>query len=110
MKTTICISLLLVALCQLSSAVTVTEGDYKFSLQSVKKLGALMNGNEASAEQNLHLVEAKAMAVCANPSLPKEFEPLCQDKDAGASLTRLAFVAAHSDACEICESVACTGC
>ncbi|KAM4609745.1 guanylin-like [Polymixia lowei] len=107
MKATMFISLLLAALCQLSCAVTVTEGEYKFSLESVKELGVLMNGDDVSANHNL---QTRAAAACANPSLPKDFQPLCQGKDAGVSLARLALVAAYSDACEICESVACTGC
>ncbi|KAM3872223.1 guanylin-like [Diretmus argenteus] len=109
MKTSVCVSVLLVALCQLSSAVTVTEGEFRFSLESVKELGVLMRRDDASAKQDV-LVEPDATAVCSNPSLPQEFKALCQGRDAGAALARLASVAVHSDACEICESVACTGC
>merc|ERR1712168_455017 len=98
----ITLSLLLVASCQVSSAVTVTEGEYTFSLESVKELGALMKSK--AVKQNL------ARDVRANPALPKDFIPICQNKDAGLSLTRLAFVAVNADSCEICEFVACTGC
>ncbi|KAM9350305.1 guanylin-like [Symphorus nematophorus] len=108
MKSTVCVAVLLVVLFQLSAAVTVTEGDFQFSLESVKALGALMSGD--AAEQVLQQVEAKAATVCSNPALPAEFKPLCLRRDAGVSLARLAMVAARSNACEICESVACTGC
>ncbi|XP_070765757.1 guanylin-like [Enoplosus armatus] len=110
MKTTTCVSAVLIVLFQLSRAVTVTEGDLRFSLDSVKALGALMTADDASAEQEFQLVEAKAAAVCSHPALPKDFKPLCLRTDAGAALARLALVAANSDACEICESVACIGC
>ncbi|XP_034393200.1 guanylate cyclase activator 2B-like [Cyclopterus lumpus] len=110
MKTTIWVLVLLVVVCKSSSAVTVTEADFHFSLEAVKALGALMTGDDAPAEQELQLVEARAAAVCSHPALPQDFRPLCLRTDAGASLARLALVAWHSDACEICESVACTGC
>ncbi|AWP09188.1 Guanylin [Scophthalmus maximus] len=110
MRTTICVSVFLTVLCQLTSAVTVMEGDFDFSLESVRALGALMTGDDASAEHELRLLEAKAAAMCSHPALPKDFKPLCLRKDAGASLARQVLVASHSDACEICESVACTGC
>nr|ACQ58787.1 Guanylin precursor [Anoplopoma fimbria] len=110
MKTTICVSVLLMVLCQSLSAVAVTEGDFHFSLESVKALGALMAGEDAPVEQELQLVEAKAAAVCSHPALPQDFRPVCLRTDAGASLARLALVASEPDACEICESVACAGC
>ncbi|KAF7654996.1 hypothetical protein LDENG_00062260 [Lucifuga dentata] len=110
MKTTIFLWGFLLALCQLSRAVTVTEGEFSFSLEAVKDLAVLMNGGDALAETFLQQLEARAADVCSNPALPDDFRPLCLRKDAGASLARLAFVASDSDACEICESVACTGC
>ncbi|XP_051282071.1 guanylate cyclase activator 2B-like [Dicentrarchus labrax] len=109
MKTAVCLSVFLMVLFQLSRAVTVMEGDLEFSLESVKALGALITRDVASAKQELQLVEVKAAAVCSHPALPKDFKALCLRKDAGASLARLALVASHYDACEICESVACTG-
>ncbi|XP_068589417.1 guanylin-like [Cebidichthys violaceus] len=96
MKTTICVLVLLIVLCKSSSAVTVT--------------GALITGDDAAAEKELQLVEAKAAAVCSHPALSQDFRPLCLTTNARASLARLALVASHSYACEICESVACTGC
>ncbi|TMS15802.1 Guanylin [Larimichthys crocea] len=108
MKTTVCV--FLIGLFQLSTAVTVTEGDFQFSLESVKALGALMTGDDSSAEQALRLMEAKTAALCSHPALPEDFKPLCLRKDAGASLARLVFVATRYDSCEICEYAACTGC
>lgn len=48
-----------------------------------------MTGDDASAEHELRLLEAKAAAMCSHPALPKDFKPLCLRKDAGASLARL---------------------
>ncbi|XP_028266796.1 guanylin-like [Parambassis ranga] len=110
MKTIISVSVFIVVLIQLSSAVVVKEGNFHLSLDSVKALGALMTAQDTSAEQDLRLMEAKATALCSHPALPEDFRPLCLRKDAGASLVRLGVVAAHIDACEICEYAACTGC
>ncbi|XP_078026502.1 uncharacterized protein LOC144464186 [Epinephelus lanceolatus] len=87
MKTTICVFVLLIVLFWASS--TVTEGDFHYSLELVKALGALMTGDDASAKQELQLVDAKAAAVCSHPALPADFKLLCLRKDAGASLARL---------------------
>ncbi len=51
-----------------------------------------MTADDASAEQELQLVEAKAAAVCSHPALPEDFKPLCLRKDAGAALARLGKV------------------
>ncbi|XP_034552258.1 guanylin-like [Notolabrus celidotus] len=110
MKTIICLSVLLTVLSQLSGAVTVTEGDFQFSLEAVKALGALMNGGDPSTKQVLRPVETKAEAVCSHPDLPEDFKSLCLRTDAGESLARLVGVASHLDTCEICEYAACTGC
>ncbi|XP_041656260.1 guanylate cyclase activator 2B-like [Cheilinus undulatus] len=103
MKTVVRVSVFLTVLIQLSRAVTVKEGDFEFSLESVKALGALMTSDEVSAEQDLE-------AVCSHPDLPRDFKPLCLRYDPGAALARLADVASHPDDCEICVSVACYGC
>ncbi|CAJ1055194.1 guanylin-like [Xyrichtys novacula] len=110
MKTLVCLSIFLTVFLQLSSTVTVTEGDFQFSLESVKALGALMNGVGSSADQKLQAMVVKAAAVCSHPDLPEDFKPLCLRKDAGESLARLADVASNADVCEICQYVACTGC
>ncbi|KAG7519866.1 beta-lactamase-like 1 [Solea senegalensis] len=110
MRTVVCLSLFFIVCWQLSTAVTVKEGDFHFSLESVKALGALVTADDASVKHELQLLEAKAAAVCSHPDLPEDFKPLCLRKDAGASLVRLVLLAAHSDDCEICKFVACTGC
>ncbi|KAM6982474.1 guanylin-like [Tautogolabrus adspersus] len=110
MKTLVCVSVVFTVLFQMSCTVTVTEGDFHFSLEAVKALGSLMTAEEDSSKQEVKLVEVKTAAVCSHPDLPEDFKPLCLREDAGASLNRLAAVATNSDACEICESVACTGC
>merc|ERR1719228_1873290 len=108
MKAAVTLSLLLFALYRVSSAVTVTDGEYKFSLDSVKELGALMKVK--AVRMTLRSMKETVLDICANPALPRDFIPLCQTRDAALSLTRLASVAIHADSCEICEFVACTGC
>ncbi|XP_036448091.1 guanylin-like [Colossoma macropomum] len=92
-----------------SEAVTVREGEFSFSLESVKKLWAIM-AEDIPANQYNRLAINKVMAVCKNPVIPKEFEPLCQSKHARASFSRLALLARRSGVCEICAYAACTGC
>ncbi|KAI3357335.1 hypothetical protein L3Q82_015480, partial [Scortum barcoo] len=92
------------------SVCPLQDGDFQFSLDSVKALGALMGVDDALFEQEVRLVEANAAAVCSHPALPEDFKPLCLRRDSGAVLARLALVAVHSDVCDICASAACTGC
>ncbi|XP_016891135.1 guanylin-like isoform X2 [Cynoglossus semilaevis] len=112
MRTITCVSLFLLVFRHLSCTVIVKEGDFQFSLDSVKALGHLLKGehHEASTKQELHLLEDKAVALCSHPALPGEFKPLCLRKDGGASLARLILISNHPDDCEICVTVACTGC
>ncbi|XP_060913594.1 guanylin-like [Labrus mixtus] len=110
MKTLVCVSVFVTVLFQTSCTVTVTEGDFHFSLEAVKALGALMSAEEDSSKQEVKQVEVETAAVCSHPDLPEDFKPLCLREDAGAALARLAAIASDVDPCEICESVACTGC
>ncbi|XP_071388114.1 guanylin-like [Centroberyx affinis] len=101
------IALLILALGLASEAVQVQEGEFSFSLEAVRKLQELTASSSATGKQNPRL-RTSSVSVCADPALPEEFLPLCQQKGASLSLSRLAFV--PMDVCEICAFAACTGC
>ncbi|XP_044023790.1 guanylin family protein [Siniperca chuatsi] len=90
-----------------SEAVQVEENGLSFSLEAVKRLQELTESSSATGHQNPRL-RVSTMSHCANPMLPQEFLPLCKQRGASASLTRLAVV--PIDVCEICAFAACTGC
>ncbi|KAL0978494.1 hypothetical protein UPYG_G00171220 [Umbra pygmaea] len=106
------VALVLLALCLVceaqSTRVKVQEGNFVFSLTSVKMLQELTESSGINEEQNLRLFSTSFSSVCANPSLPQEFLPLCMQRGASLSLSRLAAV--PMDICEICAFAACTGC
>lgn len=86
------------------------EGDFTFSLESVMKLGDLLGSTNKTAKKSFDMATIDSVAVCADPSLPVEFQPLCQSKEAGTAISRLAKISANYDTCEICAFAACTGC
>ncbi|XP_051528872.1 guanylin-like [Myxocyprinus asiaticus] len=105
MKRILSIAFIVVALCLVSEAVQVQEGEFSFSLESVKVLQQLANQPQS---QNPRLAKTSYYSVCTNPTLPQEFVPLCMQKGATMSFARLASVPV--DVCEICAFAACTGC
>ncbi|XP_016094959.1 guanylin-like isoform X1 [Sinocyclocheilus grahami] len=105
MKTILSVAFLGVALCLVSEAVQVQEGDFSFSLDSVKVLQQLIDQPQT---QNPRLTKTSYFSVCSNPTLPQEFVPLCMQRGATMSFARLASVPV--DICEICAFAACTGC
>ncbi|KAF6108984.1 guanylate cyclase activator 2A [Phyllostomus discolor] len=102
---------LLAALCLLGSwaalagGVTVQDGKFSFSLESVKKLRDL---------GDLQKLTRRSSAVvpnpCNYPNFPKELKPLCKERNAREILQRLEAIAEDSSSCEICAYAACTGC
>ncbi|XP_051957950.1 guanylin family protein [Xyrauchen texanus] len=105
MKIILSIAFLVVAICLVSEAVQVQEGEFSFSLESVKVLQQL---TKQPKSQNPRLAKTSYYSVCANPTLPQEFVPLCKQKSSTMSFARLASVPV--DVCEICAFAACTGC
>ncbi|NWR78599.1 GUC2A protein, partial [Centropus unirufus] len=84
------------------------DGDWKFSLESVKKLKALMDKN---SHVNPRMVLSKASySPCDEEDLPEEFQPVCKKEDAPAIFERLNVVAGEAYLCEICANAACAGC
>uniref|UniRef100_A0AAZ3Q3Z5 Guanylate cyclase activator 2B n=1 Tax=Oncorhynchus tshawytscha TaxID=74940 RepID=A0AAZ3Q3Z5_ONCTS len=106
MKTILSIALVLLALYLVSEAhavqVKVQEGDFVFSLESVKKLQELTESSSVNGKQNPHLASTSFASVCANPSLPQEFMPLCMQRGASMSLSRLGKKRPH---CRIISTI-----
>lgn len=65
---------------------TMQEGDFSFSLDSVKVLQQL---TDQPRTQNPRLAKTSYFSVCSNPTLPQEFVPLCMQKGATMSFARL---------------------
>ncbi|XP_062401086.1 guanylin family protein [Sardina pilchardus] len=109
MKTIFAVSLLLATLFLASDAVQVNDGGDSFSLESVRvlqELAAPLAGKTMKASPRVS--KTGYSAVCAHPTLPQEFVPLCQQEGAAMRFARLSAV--PMDVCEICAFVACTGC
>ncbi|NWH79349.1 GUC2A protein, partial [Piaya cayana] len=84
------------------------DGDWKFPLESVKKLKTLMDEN---SRVNPRMVVARARySPCDEKDLPEEFQPVCQREDAPAIFERLSLAVREDYLCEICANAACAGC
>ncbi|XP_032057556.1 guanylin-like, partial [Aythya fuligula] len=86
----------------------VTDGDLKFSLESVKKLKELMDENRSI---NPRMVVSKTTySPCNEKDLPEEFQAVCKREDAPMIFERLSMAVRDADLCEICANAACSGC
>ncbi|XP_029948127.1 guanylin-like [Salarias fasciatus] len=101
------VALLVLALSCTSEAVQVQENGLSFSLEAVRRLQELTEGYYGTGQQNPKF-RSSSSSLCADPMLPQEFLPLCKQRGASASLTRLSVV--PLDICEICAFAACAGC
>ncbi|KAM5323352.1 guanylin [Glossophaga mutica] len=102
---------LLAALCLLGSwaalagGVTVQDGKFSFSLESVKKLKDLGDVQEPSRRST-----SVVPTLCKYPNFPEELRPLCKERNAREILQRLEAIAEDPGSCEICAYAACAGC
>uniref|UniRef100_A0A8D2MU72 Guanylate cyclase activator 2B n=1 Tax=Zonotrichia albicollis TaxID=44394 RepID=A0A8D2MU72_ZONAL len=94
-------------LVHISQAVYVQDGDFKFPLESVKKLKELMEGSKPINPRMM--VPMASYSPCQDKHLPEEFRPVCKREDAPMIFKRLSL-AAEDDLCEICANAACAGC
>ncbi|KAL2772751.1 guanylin precursor, partial [Daubentonia madagascariensis] len=94
--------------------VTVQDGDFSFSLESVKKLKDLRELQEPRAGKLRKLEpmpgDPAAPVLCSNPRFPEELKPLCEGPNAREILQRLEAIAEDPSTCEICAYAACAGC
>ncbi|XP_045402414.1 guanylin [Lemur catta] len=90
----------------LAEGVTVQDGEFSFSLESVKKLKGLRE------PQELRITPGQSVApvLCSNPEFPEELQPLCEEPNAQEILERMEAIAADPSTCEICAYAACAGC
>lgn len=58
-----------------------------FSLEAVKRLQELAESSMTGPQSPRF--RASAVSLCADPMLPQEFLPLCRQRGASASLSRL---------------------
>ncbi|XP_036415414.1 guanylin family protein [Colossoma macropomum] len=108
MKAVVSAALLFATLVLFSEAVQVQDGEYFFSAESVKVLQGLLDSSSATQQKSPRLATTSYASVCANPTLPQEFVPICNQSGSSLVFSRLA--AMPMDVCEICAFAACTGC
>lgn len=88
-KATLC---LLGAWATLTGGVIVQDGDFSFSLESVKKLKDLQELQEPRIPRNP--VGPITSNLCSLPTFPEELKPLCKEPNAQEILDRLGAIAA----------------
>ncbi|GAB0198632.1 guanylin-like [Grus japonensis] len=86
----------------------LSDGDLKFSLESVKKLKELMDENKSINPRMV--VSMASYSPCDEKNLPEEFQPVCKREDASMIFERLSLAVREADLCEICANAACAGC
>nr|XP_012620638.1 guanylin [Microcebus murinus] len=98
----------------LAEGVTVQDGDFSFSLESVKKLKGLREPQESRIGKFWKLKpmdgESVVPVLCNNSKFPEELKPVCKEPNAQEILDRLEAIAEDPNTCEICAYAACTGC
>ncbi|KAK0141577.1 Guanylin [Merluccius polli] len=88
MRAVLSLSLLLV-MCTASPApgVQVKDGDRSFPLQAVETLKDLM---DVDSPVNPRLAWTGVAMVCQDPNLPQVFQPVCREREAALTFSRLA--------------------
>ncbi|XP_059886197.1 guanylin [Delphinus delphis] len=99
---------LLGAWAALAGGVTVKDGEFSFSLESVKKLKDLQQLQEPRRSRNTG--GSLVPILCSSLRFPEELKPLCKEPNAQEILERLEAIAEDPSTCEICAYAACAGC
>ncbi|TEA37034.1 hypothetical protein DBR06_SOUSAS210190 [Sousa chinensis] len=99
---------LLGAWAALAGGVTVKDGEFSFSLESVKKLKDLQQLQEPRRSRNTG--GSLVPILCSSLRFPEELKPLCKEPNAQEILERLEAIYEDPSTCEICAYAACAGC
>ncbi|XP_006087300.1 guanylin [Myotis lucifugus] len=94
----------------LAGGVTVQDGKFSFSLESVKKLKGLRGLREPSIDSGVQFDGPVAPDLCSSTEFPAELKPVCQEPNANEILGRLEVIAEDPSTCELCAYAACAGC
>uniref|UniRef100_A0A8C6GUQ5 Guanylate cyclase activator 2B n=1 Tax=Mus spicilegus TaxID=10103 RepID=A0A8C6GUQ5_MUSSI len=78
---------------------------FQVQLESVKKLNELEEKQMSNPQPRR---SGLLPAVCHNPALPLDLQPVCASQEAASTFKALRTIA--TDECELCINVACTGC
>ncbi|KAK1340068.1 hypothetical protein QTO34_018632 [Cnephaeus nilssonii] len=94
----------------LAGGVTVQDGKFSFSLESVKKLKGLRELQEPSSGSGMQFDGPAVPALCSSTKFPAELKPVCKEPNAHEILRRLEAIAEDPNTCELCAYAACAGC
>ncbi|XP_044625271.1 guanylin isoform X1 [Equus asinus] len=86
------------------------DGEFSFSLESVKKLKDLRELQAPSTRNRREVDGSLAPILCRYPKFPEELKPICKERNAREILQRLETIAQDPRMCEICAFAACAGC
>uniref|UniRef100_A0A8C8ZFX3 Guanylate cyclase activator 2B n=1 Tax=Prolemur simus TaxID=1328070 RepID=A0A8C8ZFX3_PROSS len=98
-------AVVLLVLLQGSQSVRIEYQGFEVQLESVKKLSELEQQWMPSPRLQ---TQTLLPAVCHEPALPSDLQPVCTSQDAASIFTALKSIA--NDECELCVNIACTGC
>ncbi|OBS78817.1 hypothetical protein A6R68_18807 [Neotoma lepida] len=98
-------AMVLLLLLQSAQSVLIKYDGFQVQLESVKKLNEL---EEQQASNPQPKTNSLLPAVCYDPALPLDLQPICASQRAASIFKALRTIA--TDECELCANVACTGC
>ncbi|CAH6790797.1 Guca2b [Phodopus roborovskii] len=99
------VTVLLLLLLQGVQSVYIKYGGFQVHLESVKKLSELEKQQMSNPQLKTSSLQP---AVCHDPALPLDLQPVCASQEAVSIFKALRTIA--TDECELCMNVACTGC
>ncbi|XP_005083980.2 guanylate cyclase activator 2B [Mesocricetus auratus] len=98
-------AVVLLLLLQSVQSVYIKYNGFRVQLESVKKLSELEKQQASESQPN---TSSLLPAVCHDPALPLDLQPVCASQEAASIFKALRAIS--TDECELCMNVACTGC